>query len=214
MCIKLVGIFFLITFYCTAGDIKISMQQTQISGMPLAGKGMSFEWDNNRSCWPTIGKVIIGAYVCTTAYLLYARYLLNNLCAWNNWKNPIPLSDLATMQQKNVHDLLVQSIEMRYNCPSGTFAMNLPQFLRDTALEIEILNTYKMLANSLRSVYLAPLFFISDDSIRQADEKIKRLRFMQTIIVGELDLREYSCMQRFTIFNFRNRKDLCAMQHA
>ena len=205
---------FLPVLSCVADDIRISMQQTQITGTPLAAKGMSFEWDNGRSYWALAGKILVGAYVCTTAYLLYARYLLNNLCAWNNWKNSVSLSDLALLPQNDVYGMLMKSIQVRYNCPSGTHTMNIPQFLQDTAIEIEVLSSYKIVAHALSTVYLAPLFFISTDAVRQAEEKIKRLRFMQSVVIGELDMHEYAAVQRCSFFSFGSRKGLCVMRRA
>ena len=97
-------------FFVRADDIRISMQQTQISGVPCNNKSMSFEWDNSNSWLKNVIYGSLFAYTLTTVYLLYVRYLLNNMCAWNNWKTSVPLAELATLPQKNVYEMLTKSI--------------------------------------------------------------------------------------------------------
>jgi hypothetical protein len=187
-------------------DIKISMQQTQISGIPPIQKNSSWEGhlSTNTKTSRTLWYIAGGAYVAAVAYALHARYLLNNLCAWNNWNNTIPLSDLASMPQKNVYVMLTKSIEIKYNCPPGPLTMNLTQFLQDTTMEIETLGNYKTFAQALNSCYIAPLFFISQDSIKQAEEKIKRLRFMQSVLANELE--PTNAVRRLNIINYARQK--------
>ena len=193
-------------------DIKISVQQTQIGGIPMSKKDVSWEGclsndtKSNRTLWYIAG----GAYVAAVAYALHARYLLNNLCAWNNWNNTIPLSDFANMPQKNVYGMLTKSIEIKYNCPPGPITMNLTQFLQDTTMEIETLGNYKTFAQALSTCYIAPLFFISQDSIKQAEEKIKRLRFMQSVLANELE--PTNVVRRLNIINYAYQKYQSWMQ--
>ena len=78
--------------------------------------------------------------------------------------------------------------------------MNLTQFLQDTTAEIESLSNYKSIAHMLNSLCMAPLFFVSPDSVRQADEKIKRLRFLQTTVASELE--PTSCVRRLNLINY------------
>lgn len=138
-------------------------------------------------------------YVGTALYALRARYLLNDMNAWNNWKNTIPLVDLASMPQKDVSALLTKGIQAHYHCPQGTLTMNIPHFLNDTSNEIDTLTTYKTIGTFLQSFYVAPLVFMTKDSLVQAEEKIKRLQFMQTIVAN--DLEPHDTVRRLAIIN-------------
>ena len=185
-------------------EVHIDFKANLINnGVPF-GKKTSFDYlsdsDGSKSWFGTALTVAAIAYTATLVYVLHARYLLNDLCAWNNWKNNIPLADLASMPQKAVYDMLSKSITLKYCCPEGTITMNLTQFLQDTTAEIESLSNYKSTAKILNSVGVSQLFFISSDSVRQADEKIKRLRFMQTAVASELEPN--NCVRRLNLINY------------
>jgi hypothetical protein len=158
-----------------------------------------------------VSTAAIIAYLGTAAYTLHARYMLNDMTAWNNWRNSISLTDLASIPQKELSDMLVKSISIHYNCPPGTILMNIPLFLRDTCNEINTLTTYKTIGHFLQSFYLAPLAFITKDSLAQAEEKIKRLQFMQTIVATDLEPTDTTC--RLDIIDHYQTSPT-SMQHA
>lgn len=152
------------------------------------------------------------AYVGTTLYALRTRYLLNDMTAWNNWKNTMSLSDLASMPQKDVSQMLTKSIQTHYHCPPGTALMNIPQFLRDTCNEIDTLTRYRTIGTFLQSFYVAPLVFMTKDSMTQAEEKIKRLQFIQTIVAN--DLEPHDIVRRLALINQPRQTFQSWMQHA
>jgi len=188
----------------------INLQQIQIGGVPTDRRDFSLEWPPKSSSMRTVWYVLGGTYVLTSAYMLYTRYMLNNLNAWNNWRNNISLADLASMPQKNVYEMLSKSIQTRYHCPPGTTMMNITRFLQETSDEIDHLNNYISFANMAQGMRLHWLFFISRESIKQAEEKIKRLHFMQSVVASELE--PDNGIRQLNIINYSNRTRPSLMQ--
>jgi hypothetical protein len=165
-----------------------NIKMTQIvNGVTLDNEYSIFPHKISAHAYSIVTTTAICAYIGTALYALHARYLLNDMNAWNNWKNNIPLSDLASMPQKDISALLTKGIQAHYHCPQGTLIMNIPHFLNDTSNEIDTLITYKTIGTFLQSFYIAPLVFMTKDSIAQAEEKIKRLHFLQTVIANDLE---------------------------
>jgi len=199
--------------YASKHENQIQISLNCANGVPMS-KGSHFAWDNEgggiMSNYSTLITIAAMSYAVILVYLLHGRYLLNDLCAWNNWKNNIPLAELAALPQKTVYDMLTKSIAIKYNCPTSAVTMNLTLFLQDTTAELETLSSYKSTAQILKSCYVSPLFFVSPESIKQTEEKIKRLRFIQSIVAGELE--PTNCVRRLDLINYAYSKCQTLMQ--
>ncbi len=133
--------------------------------------------------WSALGLTYAG----TVIYFVRGRLLLNNTHAWHAWHSEISMNEFLAIPHKILYEQLRFSMQERYHTPHSLIAMNLNDFFQETARELGILNGYYTYGSYLARVWISPIFFITQSSLKRAEEKIKRLLHMRTVIACELE---------------------------
>lgn len=127
------------------------------------------------------------AYAIPLAYTLKARRLIGNSHAWCNWQAATPLDELSKTPNSTLYETLKKDIETTYKSPDIHILVNLTRFLNDTGSELDTLRSFDRFANTLQSCYLARAFFITPFTLKQINNRIKRLIFIRAIIAQTLE---------------------------
>lgn len=134
---------------------------------------------------------IIGAlgvsYLSVLACVLRGRYVLEDRTAWHAWRSELSLADLLVIAHKDLFNQLRLAMQELYGTPNSSVIMNLVDFFTQTSAEITALRRYLTLGNALERVWLNKAFFVSTDSVKRADEKVKKLLHFRTVIANELE---------------------------
>ncbi len=127
------------------------------------------------------------AYAIPLAYTLKARRLIVNSHAWCNWQAARPLDELSKTPTATLYEMLKKDIESTYKSPDIHILVNLTRFLNDTGAELDTLRSFDRFANTVDSCYLARIFFITPFTLKQINNRIKRLIFIRAIIAQTLE---------------------------
>lgn len=140
-------------------------------------------------------------YAGSLLYFLHGRLLINDTHAWHAWRPKLSLNEFLALPHKNLYEQLRLAMQERYQTPNASIIMNLTDFLNETSHELSILRGYHKLGSRLSRVWLTPIFFVTHDLLNRADEKIKRLLHMRTVIANELEPQDV--LRRLHLINCR-----------
>jgi len=154
---------------------------------------------------------ITALYSGLATYLTYAYYVMHDQKRWNNWYEGVSFKKLIQIPKDVLYKQLQQEIERRYDSPNVTIVMNLTQFLRETANEINILRHYASIGSWICTFKINLAFLVTSASVKDAQQKAQRLCYLRTIIANELEPKNIT--RRLNLIN-AYRKIQALMQRA
>ncbi len=163
-------------------------QRNEQSMLSIARDGIATAW---RAVKDSRRAIILGAiavsYASVLLYFVRGRFLIHDSRAWHAWRSELSLEELLALPHKKLYEHLRLSMQERYHTPHASIVMNLLDFFNETTHELVVLRGYHAIGSRLARIWLAPAFFVTSNSLRMADEKIKRLLHMRTVIATELE---------------------------
>lgn len=145
-------------------------------------------WQTVKGARRKITLATIGVcYAGLLAYIARGYWQLNRSSAWHAWHSEVSLNALLVIPHKDLYAQLHLALQERYHTPNASILMNLFDFFNETTEELAILRGYHWFGSLLSKMWIAPLFFVTNNSLKRADEKIKRLLHLRTTIANELE---------------------------
>lgn len=150
--------------------------------------------------WYALGSGIALVYGWALVQTQRAQWLMSDLNAWLNWNAAQPFEQLLALPHNEVYAALKKAIEMRYQSPSLPIMVNVTQFLQETNTELACLRRYVRLCAWLEKFPLLMRVCLADAaSVKCAQDSIKRLIFLRTIIAQELE--PHNALRRIDLVN-------------
>lgn len=121
------------------------------------------------------------------SYQIYSRNQIINDCgAWSNWYNGKSLEALFDIPQNKLEAELLFMIQNRYVHPTNPtdFIYSIVQSSSSINTEISVLQDQVNLYEWIAKCKLLELFFIEESSVKQLQEKHKKLLFMKHIFMS------------------------------
>jgi len=156
----------------------------------------SYQWIKQHK-YKIIRYSIFSSYISLWLFLLSSRYYLNKPDSWSQWQANIPFTELCTKPQQLLQQELIFDIQKRYiNKQNPTdFLGPFITFIHKITMEETAVNRYVFLLNSINSLYLKRLFFITDKKIKEAEQVKQRIAFVKQLFltyVAEFNINEYN----------------------
>jgi hypothetical protein len=134
------------------------------------------------------GGTLIGSYSATSLLLVANYHQIYHSVFWAHWKNKSSFEDLCSIPQKELaKELLLAIGEHHYNKDNPTdLAYPLVTFIKDIDWEISLIKQYITTAQTIKSLFLMPLFPTNDKKIQQAKRLLERDLFIKHIFLSWL----------------------------
>ena len=142
-------------------------------------------WQNR---YKIAGGTLLGSYSATSLLLVANYHQLYHSVFWAHWKNNSSFEALCSIPQKELaKELLLAIGEHHYNKDNPTdLAYPLVTFIKDIDWEISLIKQYITTAQTIKNLYLMPIFPTNDKKLQQARKLLERDLFIKHIFLSWL----------------------------
>lgn len=167
----------------TIANYNYSCQIQALFGIPF---GQSADWITSHKKRLLLGALLV-AYCAVQYHLLAARLLIRNKAAWCNWQDPLDAQGLSQMPPDVLYKLITEAIALRYDSQKASFITTIGIFFADIDDELNTLRSFVATSSRLHALKMAWLFRTAQETIEQANMRIRKLVAMRQAVIKQLD---------------------------
>lgn len=130
--------------------------------------------------------ILVGTYSSIALTIVRMNHIIDQADAWSCWKQHLSYEELCTIPNKQLEEDLLFTVQHQYmNQKNPTDSITpFVRFVSAIEYEVAILNRYIWLGSWLKRLHIMRLFPMSDDRIKQAEQKLQRLHFVKHIFLS------------------------------
>ncbi len=139
-----------------------------------------FQSNKKTLFWSAVATI----YSAVSIQLISDRYYLNQANLWANWKRHMTAQEMQTSPQQELQKSLVEEILKRYLASHPNRLACYLQFVKDVEQEEHRIARHLLISKIVKLSRLMRIFPASDQTMKQARVKQKRLAFTKHIFVS------------------------------
>jgi hypothetical protein len=147
-----------------------------------ADKFLDFAWDHKYKL--TIA-TIIGFYLYILHQIKQCKELMQNPDSWCCWNSSMKTTELTALPYSKIHKKIIGDIQKKYmiNQQKIEFFDSFNEFVQEIKHEVDTLKSYINLHNNIIRYRAQPVFFLNQETLKLAQEKLCRVMFIYNTFV-------------------------------
>jgi hypothetical protein len=147
-----------------------------------ADKFLEFAWDHKYKLTIT---AIVGFYLYILHKIKRCKELMENPDSWCCWNSSMETTELTALPYSKIHKKIIGDIQKKYmiNQQKIEFFDSFNEFIQEIKYEVNILKSYINLHNKIIRHHAQSVFFMKQETLNLAQEKLQRVMFIYNTFV-------------------------------